>query len=103
MSLAQLRGGVPLVFLDTIDTTGRKHRFPATIWHMIARNQGAFPVRVYFTEADYTAGINYVTLPVAAATAPHGEWVGPVEAIEIWLRGIGGSAAVEVVGFQRRG
>jgi len=103
MSLLQARGGIPHVFRDTIDTTGRKHKLPFYTSAMVARNQGSFPVRMYFTEADFTANENFVVLPVPAATDPHGEWVGPVEIENLWFRGIGGSAAIEITVFQRRG
>lgn len=103
MSVLQTRGGIPEVFRDSIDTTGREHRLPFSCFWIVARNKGANVVRLYFSQASFTADANYVELPVAAATAPHGEWSAPVEAKEIWLRGVGGASDVEVVSFQRRG
>ena len=103
MSLAQIRGGIPLVFRDSIDTTGRKHDPKKFVNYIVARNKGANVVNLFFTEDDFDADANFVELPVAAATAPYGEWSGPVEAEAIWLKAVGGASAVEVVLFQRRG
>jgi hypothetical protein len=102
MSVGTVRGGVPHVWRQTIDITGRTHRFPHTSLYFIIR-VAAFPCRVYFTEADFIANANYVEVPVPSAGTPYGEWQGPVEAHEVWLRGIGGSSTVELVTFQRRG
>jgi len=102
MSIVQIRGGIPDVFRESIDTTGRIHSFGFWINYLTIRVL-TFPCRMYFTEADFDANENFVALPVAAAENPHGEWHGPVEANQVWLRGVGGTAAVEMVGFQRRG
>lgn len=102
MSVASVRGGVPHVFRATVDTGGRKHSLPHFCMHMQIRVSGA-PCKLYFNEADYTADANYVLVPIPAAETPYGEWNGPVEAGDIWLRGSGGSTTVELVSFQRRG
>lgn len=103
MSVLQTRGGIPDVFRDTIDTTGREHNLPFNVSGIIARNKGANIVRLYFTEADFDADENFVELPVATAIQPYGEWAAPVEADKIWLRAAAATSAVEVVSFQRRG
>jgi len=103
MSLAQTRGGIPRVFRDTITITGRKHRAPFYTQFVKARNEGAFPIRLYFTEADFDADSGYVTVPVSAAATPYGQWEGPVENDNFWMRGVGGSASIELTLFQRRG
>lgn len=102
MSIMQGRGGHPFVFLDTIDTTGRKRFFPSII-NFLKIRVTTFPCKVYFTEDDFDNDANFITVPVAAAATPHGEWEGPAEVTGIWLKGLGGSSVVEVVGFQRRG
>jgi hypothetical protein len=102
MSLVQTRGGFPHVFRASIDTIGRKHDFPFVSLWLCIRTKTA-PVRVYFTEADFTANANYILVPVPAADTPHGEWKGPLEVDQVWLRGDGGTAAVELVAAQRRG
>jgi hypothetical protein len=84
------------------NTTGQLHALPFTCLYLIIRVTGN-PCKLYFTEADYNADANYVLVPVAAATTPHGEWRGPVEAEKVWLKGSGGASAVELVAFQRRG
>lgn len=102
MSLFEGRGGIPHIWRETITTTGRKHDFPWTSKYLQIRVSG-FPCKVYFSEADFTADQNYVSIPVPAADAPYGEWQGPVEALGLWLKGSGGSSAIELVAYQRRG
>lgn len=107
--MSALRGGIPHVVREAFDTTGRAVRLPFDILYLVARNKGANVGRIYFTQKDFEDGVNYVELPVAAATDPYGEWQGPVETItgsdhtDLYLQGIGGSATVELVVFQRRG
>lgn len=101
MSVLENRGGHPHVFTATIDTTGRKHRFPFTSKYVQIK-AATNPCLVFFTEAHFDAGTNYITIPIAAAETPHG-WEGPLEAKEIWLKGSGGNSVVELVAYQRRG
>lgn len=102
MSLMEGRGGVPHVFRETIDNTaGRAHKFPFAIKYLKVR-AGTNPCKLYFTEADFTADANYVLVPVPGTSTPNGEWDGPVEATQVWLKGSGGNSAVELVAFQRR-
>jgi len=109
MSVVQTRGGVPYVLRDAIDATGRKVRLPFHTSHLKVRNKGsAGIVRIYFTEADYTADANYVEAPIASAIFPYGEWEGPVETTagdheSLWVKSSAGSNAIELVAFQRRG
>ena len=103
MAGIEVNGGFPSVFAETITTAGREHRWPFWTKYMVARNLGANVVQMYFTEKDFTAGQNYITLPVASAILPHGEWRGPVENRTVWLKSLVGSSAVEITTFQRRG
>ena len=101
-------GGVPHVIRASFDTTCRRARLPFFTSWMIARNKGVNVARLYFTESDYTDDVNYVEIPVAAATHPHGEWQGPVETAhdkysDVFIKGIVGAADIELVVFQRRG
>jgi len=102
MSVQETRGGHPHVFLDGITTTGRKHRFPFKGKYLIIRVT-TNPCKLYFTQADFNADTNFVTVPVPAAATPHGEWRGPLEANEVWLKATAGTSNVELVAFQRRG
>jgi hypothetical protein len=103
MSIMESRGGAPHVFRDTIDNSaGRMHQFPFVSKHLQVR-AASNPCKLYFTEEDFTADANYVVVPVASTSTPNGEWVGPVEASKIWLKGSGGSSTIELVAFQRRG
>lgn len=106
--MATAFGGIPHVVRGTFSATGRKVTLPFFSGYLIVRNQGANPARLYFIEQDYVDDVNYVVIPVAAATAPHGEWQGPVETAQdthadLYLRGAGGSTDIELVSFQRRG
>ena len=115
MSVLGLRGGVPLIFRSTAIPASPgdlRHSWsrPNGGWtnYLIARNKGANVIRMYFNQADNDAAAGagnakYIEVPVAAAGQPYGEWKGPVESREIWLKGIGGLGDIELVGFQRRG
>ncbi len=102
MGLAQVRGGIPHVFRADIDITGRKHTLPFYTNYLKIRASGS-PCRVYFTQANFDADEDYVYAPMPSASQPYGEWDGPVEADDIWLKGEGGTSTVELVAFQRRG
>lgn len=101
MSILEQRGGVPHVFRADIDTTGRKHDFRQMAKY-IQVQAVTNPVRLYFSLDDYTNDVNYLAVPVAAATHPWG-WEGPAEVSEIWLKGDGGTSSVQLVAFLRRG
>jgi hypothetical protein len=58
---------------------------------------------LYFNKTDFDANENYVEVIERAAATPYGEWKGPVEIGQVWLRGVGGDSDVELVTFQRRG
>jgi len=109
MSIATVRGGVPYVIRDTIDTVGRALALPCDSLALIARNKGAAVIRLYFTAADWAADVRYVELPVASALQPYGEWAGPVETVagsdhsDLWVKAITSSSALELTVFQRRG
>jgi hypothetical protein len=104
MSVGTVRGGVPHVFRAAIDaTTGRMHSLPSMSLYLVVRLVAGTACKLYFTEADFTADANYVTIPVAAAANPNGEWVGPAEVGTVWLKSTSVSSTVELVSFQRRG
>ena len=102
MSVVSNRGGFPHVFRATIATTGRKHRFPFMAKFLKIR-AATNPCKVYFTEADFDAGTNYISVPVAAAETPYGEWEGPAEVAQVWLAGDSGNSVIELVAFECRG
>lgn len=102
MTVVQGRGGFPHVWRETVThTTGWAHRLPFICSHLqikVVTNS----CKVYFTEADFDADENYILVIPASAEEPHG-FEGPVEASTIWLKGVTGSSAVELVAYQRRG
>ena len=82
-------------------TAGWAHQLPFICNHMqikVATNN----CKVYFREADFDADENYILVIPPSAEEPHG-WEGPVEASKVWLMGVTGSSAVELVAYQRRG
>lgn len=107
-----MKGGIPHVVRATITTGvkpagGRKIELPFFICFLKVRVK-TNDCKLYFTEADYLADVNYVLVPKVADSTPYGEWSGPVETYPgerqyLWMRGDGGSSAVELVAFQRRG
>jgi hypothetical protein len=97
------RGGFPIVRRLSVTTTFGKYQLPVTTKYLQITNGGAVAVRVYFTQDDYTAGVNYIEL--ASST---GSFEGPVElranAAELYLAGVAGTAnPVVIVAYQRRG
>ena len=102
MSVLAVRGGLPQVFLLSATTVGFNWPFKWITNYLVMR-AATFPCKVFFTEADFDADTNYLTVPVAAAATPHGEWRGPAEVQGIWVKGVGGTSVLEVTAFQRRG
>ena len=106
MSLMTNRGGIPHVFRSSIPAAGRHHRFPVTCNWLQLRVPGATePCRMYFFEADFDADENYVMAHLSSADTPFGEWSGPAEVYEVWLKSDDAvnPSVVELVAFQRRG
>lgn len=105
MGLVQSRGGFPQVWQGTVGTTGAFTRPKGQTSHiqvMAVTN----PVRVYFREDDFNADVNFILVPVAAATHPWG-WEGPAElgalpVHKIWFRGVGGNSDVTAVFYLRK-
>lgn len=111
MSLLTPRGGIPIVRRVTTSTTGASTRVPGPINFLKARNLDATnAIKLYFSKADFDADSNYVTVPIAAAANPFGEWSGPVElglpqtAFEdIWWKSVAATPILELVMFVRHG
>jgi hypothetical protein len=63
------------------------------------------PCRVYFSEADFTNDVNYVIVHLSSADTPYGEFSGPVEVPEVWLKcdTAASNSIIELVAYQRRG
>lgn len=100
--LVTTRGGVPNCDNVTVDGTGGAYAFKITDQtgkresvpsrFVQISNEGANPLLLYFTLADFTAGTHKITL---AATT--GYFEGPVEAKSIWWKGSGGSTDATIV------
>lgn len=94
MSFLIVRGGIPHVFRDTIDTTGRDHRPPAPSQN-IAFRAGANDLRVFFSEADFDNDVGYITIPAGE------ERLYPIETARLWLKAAAATTAVDIYVFQR--
>lgn len=106
MSLMQGRGGIPRVIRATIDATGRAVTLPVNC-NFIQLRTSTNACRLYFLEEDFVADANYIEVPIAAAATPWG-WSGPAEVDhstqnQVWIKGVGGNAAIELTAYQRRG
>lgn len=96
MSVMEGRGGVPHVWRETVippAPVGRMHRFPF-ISKWVTIHAAVATVRIFFTEADFLAGVGYVE---------GFDFEGPVETSQIWLASTGANSTVELVAYQRRG
>lgn len=100
------RGGIPRNKRVTVDTTGRAFvmigdpgQRLTTKWLRIG-NVGANELRIFWTEADFTAGTNYLTL-----VATSGFIEGPIEpqASTLWAKADGGNTTMEMMMIHRRG
>jgi len=82
------------------DVTGFGARGPfVTKWVQIS-NEGSNVLRVYFTLVDFNANDTDGFIDLPATT---GFYEGPAETTAIWLRGVGGSTDVVLIGYARRG
>lgn len=102
MSLLQVRGGIPNVRRIAVTAVGQKVNLPSYTIFLKIRAED-FPCRLFFTEADFDGDKNYILAPMPSTSRPYGEWDGPVEAENVWVKGDGGTSNVELVTFQRRG
>ena len=102
MSVMETRGGWPHVIRASLTTTGRELQIPF-VTKFVQIRTADFPARVYFTQENFDNDDGYIEVPVAAAATPYGEWSGPTEIQSIWIKGIGGTASIELVAYQRRG
>jgi len=105
MSALEVRGGVPMIYRNASVPTAAAvhHRWPAWTKYVVFRNKGSTALRVYIHQADADNDTaNYLDVPVASAAQPHGEWRGPVESREIWIKSITSAGSVEAIGFQKR-
>ncbi len=107
MSVLAVRGGFPQIYNATVLVAGGLFRPKApTNWLQV--KTATFPVKVYFTLSDFENDTNFITVLVSALQDIT-MWEGPVELGEdengpvIWFKGLGGSAVVQAVFYQRRG
>lgn len=80
---------------SSAQAAGSPFEFPApTSWLRIAATTN--PLRVYFTQGDFDADtMEY--LPVAAGAVVEL----PAELSKVWLRGVGGTAVVDLLGVSK--
>lgn len=92
-----IRGGFPKVFRATVTTAAVRHHLFEGVTSAISIRVKSNPVRVYFSEADATAGTGY--LEVEAAD----DRLLPAEIQQCWMLAVGGDAQVELIKFLRHG
>lgn len=103
MSVLTVRGGVPHVFRASADNTaGMTHVLPFMSMYLQLRVTGN-PCKLFFSAEAMAADADYILVPVASTSTPYGEWQGPAEIGQVWMKGSGGASAVELVAYQRRG
>jgi hypothetical protein len=103
MSL-EWRGGIPVAQRVTgIDTTGRRiilerdqSQRVTSKWLRIA-NVGTGSVRIFWTEADFVAGVDYTTIASGVILRE------PIEATDIWVKADTGTQDIEILSLHRRG
>lgn len=100
MSVMTGRGGVPHVWRATVTVGGVVHQLHARCFYLQLKTV-TNPVKLYFTQEDFDNDEHYIAVAIASATEPHG-FAGPVTADRVWLKGNGGSAAVELVSYDRQ-
>lgn len=57
----------------------------------------SYPCKVYFTQEDFDADTNYLTVGIPSVFSPYGEWESFYNSNYIWLRGDDGSSTIELV------
>ena len=106
MSAIGLRGHQPRVVRFTTATAGTaaasrvQGPTPQPTARLAIRNRSATAsdvVRLYFTEADFTANANYISIDA------NSEFDEPVEVKEVWLRAQANTPVCECLFLYRRG
>lgn len=101
MSLLQIRGGPPQVRRETVTTTGSIYKFEAMFTWVHISNDGANPLRVYFRQEDFDAGINYVLLAARGTADEPSVFAGPLEQCQVYLRTTGGNSDASITAALR--
>jgi hypothetical protein len=109
VSVAQVRGGVPWVWRETVTDTGWAVRVPFQTNYMHIET-ATVAVKAYFTLADFVNDQDYIYIPPAFGPYPW-KFQGPVELhpvqLTVWLRSVGGKfggpTETTVVAHQGRG
>lgn len=116
-----MHGAVKVLRITAIPTTGREIQLGTQTNWLKIRNLAAVAGQVFFSKDDFDKNVNYVTLPVAAAATPYGEWEGPVAlarnipapssggnppavagAYSLWIKSASSTVDVEIVASNRR-
>lgn len=92
----ETRGGRPRTQRVSVTAVGAPLALPFPAKFLQISNEGAAPLRIYWTGEDFTADTNYIELALTT-----GFFEGPAEIATIWLRGAGGvSNPVIVVSYE---
>ncbi len=95
----QIRGGFPRTLRLTVTTTFDPYRLDlGRTNYLQILNRGANVLRIYWSQADMTADVNYIEL---GTTSPDNFFQGPVELLDgyLYIRGNGGSTDVTITSY----
>jgi hypothetical protein len=97
MAPVYTRGGIPRVIADgaAVPTTLQKWEFPQVSNYIIC-SAASNDIRLYFTQEDADAGLNYHTLATDATIS----W--PAELGAIWTKAQSGAATMDLIIFMVR-
>jgi len=128
MSVLEWRGGFPVVFNGTVDTSGEitdarggvipagtplrlgahqvqlqedGRKGPITSKWLRISDDDNMDLRVYFSQDHFDDDVHFVTLE--GGNGERGVFQGPAEVKEVWLRGVGGDVDFSLTAFHRRG
>ena len=97
MTLIATRSGIPKLFFETIQTTGRDLGLTSQTNFLKIRNTGANVLRFYVSQEDFDADANFISIAGSGGLEE-----GPYEMGRVWLRAVSSSTTVEIIAFLRR-
>lgn len=80
--------------------------YGVTSFYLQATNLGANPIRLYFSEGDFSADTDYILLPAPSSPGARevgSQWEGPASERRLWVKSTSGDSTLELVNYQRLG
>lgn len=95
-AVMQQRGGIPRTRNITVGTSGQFVQFvQLSMW--VHLKTATNPVRLFNSQADFDADANYYEVGTSEVYSV------PLEDRGLWMKGVGGNAAVTLTVFHRKG